>query len=158
MAPGLALFYGGMVRSKSVLNMMMMTFGALAAITRHLGRRRLLAGLRRRPRAAGCSVTRPSTSASRTCSTTRDGGVDQGALAARGGRLGGVFNFIAFKVFETKVAGNIAKGVDPSAVSLTLVGAALVGAIAWDLITWWLRVADLVVARAHRRIGRRRRW
>ena len=27
MAPGLALFYGGMVRSKSVLNMMMMTFG-----------------------------------------------------------------------------------------------------------------------------------
>ena len=33
MAPGLALFYGGMVRSKSVLNMMMMTFGALAAIT-----------------------------------------------------------------------------------------------------------------------------
>jgi ammonium transporter len=33
MAPGLALFYGGMVRSKSVLNMMMMTFGALGAIT-----------------------------------------------------------------------------------------------------------------------------
>jgi Amt family ammonium transporter len=32
MAPGLALFYGGMVRSKAVLNMMMMTFGALAAI------------------------------------------------------------------------------------------------------------------------------
>ena len=30
MAPGLALFYGGMVRSKSVLNMMMMVFGALA--------------------------------------------------------------------------------------------------------------------------------
>src|SRR5690348_9685312 len=32
MAPGLALFYGGMVRAKSVLNMMMMTFGALAAV------------------------------------------------------------------------------------------------------------------------------
>ncbi len=30
MAPGLAFFYGGMVRSKSVLNMMMMTFYALA--------------------------------------------------------------------------------------------------------------------------------
>ena len=30
--PGLALFYGGMVRSKSVLNMMMMTFGSLAVI------------------------------------------------------------------------------------------------------------------------------
>ena len=33
MAPGLALFYGGMVRSKSVLNMMMMTFGALAVVS-----------------------------------------------------------------------------------------------------------------------------
>ena len=32
MAPALALFYGGLVRSKSVLNMMMMTFGALAVI------------------------------------------------------------------------------------------------------------------------------
>src|SRR5689334_21978829 len=32
MAPGLALFYGGMVRSKSVLNMIMMTFVSLAAI------------------------------------------------------------------------------------------------------------------------------
>ena len=32
MAPGLALFYGGMVRSKSVLNMIMMTFGATAVV------------------------------------------------------------------------------------------------------------------------------
>ena len=32
MTPGLALFYGGMVRAKSVLNMMMMTFGAGAVI------------------------------------------------------------------------------------------------------------------------------
>ena len=29
MLPGLALFYGGMTRSKSVLNMIMMVFGAL---------------------------------------------------------------------------------------------------------------------------------
>ncbi|MET3960534.1 Amt family ammonium transporter [Marmoricola sp. OAE513] len=33
MAPGLALFYGGMVRSKSVLNMIMMVFGALAVVS-----------------------------------------------------------------------------------------------------------------------------
>ncbi|CAN5629014.1 ammonium transporter [soil metagenome] len=33
MTPGLALFYGGMVRSKSVLNMMMMSFGAMALIS-----------------------------------------------------------------------------------------------------------------------------
>ena len=33
MAPGLALFYGGMVRSKGVLNMIMMVFGALAVVS-----------------------------------------------------------------------------------------------------------------------------
>ena len=33
MTPGLALFYGGMVRAKSVLNMMMMSFGAMATIS-----------------------------------------------------------------------------------------------------------------------------
>ncbi|MFC7405241.1 ammonium transporter [Georgenia alba] len=32
MTPGLALFYGGMTRSKSVLNMMMMCFGAMAVV------------------------------------------------------------------------------------------------------------------------------
>lgn len=32
MTPGLALFYGGMVRSKSVLNMMMMSFGSIGLI------------------------------------------------------------------------------------------------------------------------------
>ncbi len=32
MTPGLALFYGGMVRPKSVLNMMMMSFGALGVV------------------------------------------------------------------------------------------------------------------------------
>jgi Amt family ammonium transporter len=32
MTPGLALFYGGMTRSKSVLNMMMMSFGAMAVV------------------------------------------------------------------------------------------------------------------------------
>jgi inorganic phosphate transporter, PiT family len=61
-----------------------------------------------------------------------------------------VFNFIAFKVFETKVAGSIAKGVDPAVVSLTLVGAALVGAIVWDLITWWLA---LPTSSSHALIG-----
>jgi Amt family ammonium transporter len=33
MTPGLAFFYGGMVRTKSVLNMMMMSFSSLAIIT-----------------------------------------------------------------------------------------------------------------------------
>ena len=33
MVPGLAIFYGGMVRSKGVLNMIMMVFGALAVVS-----------------------------------------------------------------------------------------------------------------------------
>jgi len=48
------------------------------------------------------------------------------------------FNFIAFFFFSSHVAGNIAKGVHADVVSLTLVGAGLMGAILWDLLTWWL--------------------
>ena len=32
MTPGLAFFYGGMTRAKSVLNMMMMSFGAVGLV------------------------------------------------------------------------------------------------------------------------------
>ncbi|MBI2390574.1 MAG: inorganic phosphate transporter [Deltaproteobacteria bacterium] len=47
------------------------------------------------------------------------------------------FNFVAFLVFETHVAGNIAKGVTPGVVTLSLVASGLVGAIVWNLITWY---------------------
>lgn len=47
------------------------------------------------------------------------------------------FNFAAFLIFNTHVASNIAKGVSPNVISLTLVGAGLIGAILWDLLTWW---------------------
>ena len=47
------------------------------------------------------------------------------------------FNFIAFLIFSTHVAGNIAKGVDPHVVTVPLVGAAVLGALVWDLLTWW---------------------
>jgi PiT family inorganic phosphate transporter len=47
------------------------------------------------------------------------------------------FNFVAFLVFEAHVAGNIAKGVDPAIVTLPLVAAALIGAIVWNLVTWY---------------------
>ena len=47
------------------------------------------------------------------------------------------FNFIAFLVFSTHIAGNIAKGVHPSVVTIGLVGAGLVGAVIWGLLTWW---------------------
>ena len=48
------------------------------------------------------------------------------------------FNFIAAFGFSLAVANTIGKGiVEPAAVTPTVVLAALVGAIAWDLLTWW---------------------
>jgi PiT family inorganic phosphate transporter len=47
------------------------------------------------------------------------------------------FNFIAFVIFEPTVARNIAKGVDPAFVTPNVLFAALLGAIIWNLATWW---------------------
>ena len=47
MTPGLAFFYGGMVRVKSVLNMMMMSVITIAVVTHVVGAGRLLADVRR---------------------------------------------------------------------------------------------------------------
>ena len=48
------------------------------------------------------------------------------------------FNFIAFAVFGVHVAKTIAKGtVDPAVVTPGIVLAALLAALAWNLITWW---------------------
>ena len=48
------------------------------------------------------------------------------------------FNFIAFLLFESTVASNIAHGVSASVVSLTVVASGLVGALVFDIITWQL--------------------
>jgi inorganic phosphate transporter, PiT family len=48
------------------------------------------------------------------------------------------FNFIAFFLFETKVATTIGKGIiDPSIVDHYVVFGALIGAIAWNVVTWF---------------------
>ena len=48
------------------------------------------------------------------------------------------FNFIAYFIFETKVAATIGKGiVDPTIVDHYVIFGALIGAIAWNLITWY---------------------
>src|SRR5258707_5738071 len=48
------------------------------------------------------------------------------------------FNFVAFLVFGVHVARTIGKGVvDPAVVTPMLILAALIGAITWNLITWW---------------------
>src|SRR5512147_55505 len=51
------------------------------------------------------------------------------------------FNFIAFLIFSTHVASTIGTGiVDPPVIDSTVVFAALSGAIAWDLVTWWFGI------------------
>jgi inorganic phosphate transporter, PiT family len=49
------------------------------------------------------------------------------------------FNFVAFLVFPLKVATTIGKGViNPDVLNLTVIASALVAAITWNLLTWWL--------------------
>jgi PiT family inorganic phosphate transporter len=61
------------------------------------------------------------------------------------------FNFVAFLVFGTHVASTIGVGiVREEAVTLLVILAALVGACAWDLITWWL---GLPTSSSHALIG-----
>src|SRR5262245_18185010 len=48
------------------------------------------------------------------------------------------FNFVAFLVFGLHVAKTIGKGtIDPHYVTLAVVTGGLLGAIVWDLLTWW---------------------
>lgn len=47
------------------------------------------------------------------------------------------FNFLAYWIFELKVADTVAKTVRPENVTLTVVIAGLVAAIFWNLLTWW---------------------
>ncbi len=48
------------------------------------------------------------------------------------------FNFIAFIIFPLKVAATMGKGiVDPDVLNLTVIAAALIAAITWNLLTWW---------------------
>lgn len=48
------------------------------------------------------------------------------------------FNFLAYFLFELKVAGTIGKGtIDPSIVDHYLIFGALVGAIVWNIVTWY---------------------
>jgi len=52
--------------------------------------------------------------------------------------LAAFFNFIAFTVFPLRVAHTIGKGVvNPDVLNLTVIAAALVAAIIWNLLTWW---------------------
>ena len=67
------------------------------------------------------------------------------------------FNFAAAFLLGTAVAKTIGKGmVDLSIVTQYVVLAGLLGAIAWDLLTWCAGSAHLVFPRADRRLRRSR--
>jgi PiT family inorganic phosphate transporter len=61
------------------------------------------------------------------------------------------FNFVAFLVFGTHVAATIAKGVvDPAALTTGVVLGGLIGAIGWNLLTFWL---GLPTSSSHALVG-----
>ena len=52
--------------------------------------------------------------------------------------LAAFFNFIAFLVFPISVATTIGKGIiEPDSINLSVIFAALIAAIIWNLLTWW---------------------
>jgi PiT family inorganic phosphate transporter len=65
--------------------------------------------------------------------------------------LAALFNFVALFIFHLKVAATVGKGiVDPAIVDHYVVFGALVGASAWNIITWW---AGLPSSSSHALIG-----
>lgn len=53
--------------------------------------------------------------------------------------LASTFNFVAFLIFPLKVATTMGTGVvNSEVINLTVIAAALVAAIGWNLATWWL--------------------
>ncbi|HQY29216.1 MAG TPA: inorganic phosphate transporter, partial [Burkholderiaceae bacterium] len=51
------------------------------------------------------------------------------------------FNFIALFFFELKVAATVGKGiVDPMVVDHVVIFGAVLGALAWNIITWWFGI------------------
>jgi PiT family inorganic phosphate transporter len=47
------------------------------------------------------------------------------------------FNFVAYWIFELKVADTVAKTVKPEFITLPVVLSGLIAAIIWNLLTWW---------------------
>jgi PiT family inorganic phosphate transporter len=61
------------------------------------------------------------------------------------------FNFVAFTVFGLHVAQTVGTGIiDPAIVDARVIFAALIGAIVWNLVTWW---AGIPSSSSHALIG-----
>ena len=65
--------------------------------------------------------------------------------------LAAFFNFVAVFIFETKVASTVGKGlIDINQINLWVVLAGLIGAIVWNLVTWYL---GLPTSSSHALVG-----
>ena len=51
-----------------------------------------------------------------------------------------MFNFLAYWIFELKVADTVSKTVNPVNITLLVVSAGLIASIIWNLFTWWLGI------------------
>jgi len=50
------------------------------------------------------------------------------------------FNFLAYAIFELKIADTIAKVVDTNVITLNVILAGIIAAILWNLLTWYLGI------------------
>ena len=50
------------------------------------------------------------------------------------------FNFLAYAIFELKIADTISKVVDTNAINLQVILAGIIAAILWNLLTWYLGI------------------
>jgi PiT family inorganic phosphate transporter len=60
------------------------------------------------------------------------------------------FNFLAFWIFDLKVANTISKTVDSGSINLQVILAGIIAAIIWNLLTWW---AGIPSSSSHTLIG-----
>ncbi len=54
--------------------------------------------------------------------------------------LAATFNFVAFWIFNLKVANTVAKTVEHGSINLEVILAGVIAAIIWNLLTWWLGI------------------
>jgi inorganic phosphate transporter, PiT family len=50
------------------------------------------------------------------------------------------FNFLAYAIFELKIADTVAKVVDTNAINLQVILSGIIAAILWNLLTWYLGI------------------
>lgn len=50
------------------------------------------------------------------------------------------FNFLAYWIFDLKVANTVAKTVENGSINLEVILAGVIAAIIWNLLTWWLGI------------------